>query len=214
MGINVKREQGLIWPVKDRDTTPAVMSTIDDMNIAIMHCRKHDVVVQAGGNCGVWPKYLANSFKTVYTFEPDCENFFCLVNNCHEHNIIKFQAALGSQSEYVNLHRVDRNVGAHYIQGSGIIPVIKLDSLRLPTCDCIILDIEGYEFKALVGATKTIHQFRPVIHLEDKGLSEKYGISKGDVENWLIDRFEYRVVCRPHRDVVLVPNESCNGPQK
>lgn len=214
MGIDIKREDGLIWPVRDRETTRAVMASIDDMNLAITYCKKHDIVVQAGGNCGAWPKYLAQTFRFVYTFEPDYENFYCLTRNCQEPNIFKYQAALGDYSDFVNLQKTCHNVGAHYIEGKGPIPVMPIDSLHLPTCDCIFLDIEGYELKAILGAAKTIKKFRPVIHAEDKGLSEKYGSNKGDIEKFLISTFNYTVVSRPHRDVVLIPNESRNGPKK
>lgn len=42
---------------------------------------------------------------------------------------------------------------------------IKIDDLNLKP-DLIKLDIEGYEFNALLGARKTIKKFKPVIYIE------------------------------------------------
>jgi hypothetical protein len=42
-----------------------------------------------------------------------------------------------------------------------------------------------------------------VVVVEDKGLSSRFGVDMGDAEKWL-QKFGYRVVDRPHRDVVLV----------
>ena len=38
-------------------------------------------VIQAGGNCGLYPRLYANMFNWVYTFEPEPMNFYCLVQN-------------------------------------------------------------------------------------------------------------------------------------
>jgi hypothetical protein len=82
--------------------------------------------------------------------------------------------------------------------------VLTIDSLSLPNCDLIYLDIEGYEMLALFGAANTISNYFPVIAVEDKGLSETFGYKKGDIEYYLIHEWDYKVVERPGRDVILV----------
>lgn len=86
----------------------------------------------------------------------------------------------------------------------GGLPTLCIDDLSLRECDLIYLDIEGYEFRALRGALATIERCHPVIVVEDKGLSERYGSARGDIEKWLGAEFGYRVAARPHKDVVLV----------
>lgn len=203
-GYRLRTERGLVWPADDVDCAAVVFDTPPDMDEAILHCRSHDVAVQAGGNCGVWPKYLSSRFGVVYTFEPDPLNFRCLAQNCDEPNIVKMQAALGDVPGFIDLKREARNIGAHYVEGHGIIPTLRIDDLGLEACDYICLDIEGYEFKALSGAVDTIRKFGPVIQIEDKGLSDKYGTQKGHIEEWLMRDFGYEVLSRPHRDVILV----------
>lgn len=131
------------------------------------HCRGRDVVVQAGGNCGLYPKLFAKYFKRVYTFEPDALNFHCLVNNCQEENIVKINAALGDTNRLVGINNGSKgNSGAFTINEVGHIPTFTIDQLKLDKCDLIQLDIEGYEVHAIKGALETIKKFKPVISME------------------------------------------------
>ena len=138
----------------------------------------------------------------------DVDNFIVLVFNCVGiPNIIRFQAALGEGGASVDLERRPDNCGAHQVSGYGNIPVMRVDDLALDECDLLMLDVEGYEMKALLGARRTIAHHRPVIVIEDKGLSERYGVKLGEAPDWLVTAYGYRIVAKPHRDVVLVPCE-------
>lgn len=200
-----RSERGLSWPASDVRAAPAVFGTMGDLEIAYRHCRGFDVAVQAGGNCGVWPAAMGTKFRLVYTFEPDPINFRCLCANAPAENVFKFNSALGEHHRSVGLDRRPENIGAHQVDGAGDIPTLRIDDLGLYACDLIYLDIEGYELPALRGAEDTIRRCQPVIAIEDKGMSERYGIAKGDVVAWLENRLKYRVVERVNRDVVLVP---------
>ena len=199
-------ERGLLWPATDRSCAAVVFDTVPDMDHALKHCRGFDLVVQAGGNMGVWALALASKFGRVITFEPDPMNFRALVHNTSTApNILSLPCALGDASgEWCDLDREEHNSGAHQVKAGNVAPVMMLDDLCLPACDMIYLDIEGYETRALIGASQTISRFRPVIAIEDKGLSERYGTKQGAAEQWLAEKYGYRVVARPHRDVVLV----------
>lgn len=194
---------GFKWPANDTECRKVVFNTTRDMHGAIAMCKGYDVVVQAGGNCGVWPAYLAKHFDRVWTFEPDPVNFECLKANVPT-NVRYQMAALGENHGRCDLHRIPRNIGAHSVKENGMaFDVLTIDSLGLEKCDYICLDIEGYELKALKGAAATIRKFHPVIQIEDKGLSEPYGTKKGDAERWLASEFGYEVKQRVHRDVIL-----------
>lgn len=131
------------------------------------------VVVQAGGNQGMYPRLLSDMFETVYTFEPDPVNFHCLVANCQRDNIIKINAALGYKHEMVSIS-VDRfvdwdtNYGVRDVvkKESSHIPTFTIDDLDLKYCDLIMLDVEGYELNILKGANKTLEKFNPIIFAE------------------------------------------------
>jgi len=198
---------GFMWPASDGECHQAVFGSLSDLDHAYARCSNFRVVVQAGGNCGVWPKELSHKFETVYTFEPDPVNFRCLAANVPEHNVFKFNGALGAERRLVELEREPRNIGAHQVaEKAGSIPTLLIDDLGLEACDLIYLDIEGYELNALLGARRTIEACRPVVAVEDKGLSERYGVPQGAVERWLEDNLGYRVVDRVGRDVILIPS--------
>lgn len=197
-------ERGLLWPQDDRECAAAVFDSVSDMGHALKHCRNFDLAVQAGGNMGVWALALAAKFAKVVTFEPDPVNFRALVHNtAGQSNILSLPCALGSNPGWCDMEREEGNAGAHQVKPGTVVPVMTLDSLDLPSCDLLYLDIEGSEMPAIVGAIETIERFRPVIAIEDKGLSERYGYRKGEAEIFLAKR-GYEVVARPHRDVVLV----------
>lgn len=192
---------GFEWPEQDVHCRQVVFDRTKDMNLALDLCKGRSIAVQAGGNAGVWPAWLAEKFETVYTFEPDAENFRCLAMNCPD-NVIKFQSALGFRRENVDLHRDLANCGAYYVAGKGNIPTLRIDDLELPKCDFICLDIEGMEAEALEGAILTLTTFHPVIMYEDKGLSEKYGVGKGEIEQRMA-HLGYKVIHRVKRDMIL-----------
>lgn len=188
-----------------------------DLDVILKLVPGRDTVLQAGGNCGVWPRALAPLFNRVITFEPDKRNFQCLNFNTRElPNVIAFNYALsdvvGCGTMYTPDHETD-NCGALQFDpsvtdcGASDVPTMRIDTLNLQVCDLLYLDIEGFEIPALKGAAETINRCRPVIALEDKGLSVRYGYAKGDVVALLEDKWQYRVAQRIHRDVILVPRE-------
>jgi FkbM family methyltransferase len=139
----------------------------------INHVSNKRVVVQAGGNMGMYPRLLSTMFERVYTFEPDPVNFHCLVANCQRDNIVKLNAALGPSHQLVNVSKDqfedwDTNYGIRTVvpDQSGVTPMLKIDDLALDQCDLIMLDVEGYELKALKGAVETIENFGPVVFAE------------------------------------------------
>jgi FkbM family methyltransferase len=208
-------ENGFLWPKNDKHCAAAAFSQLKDLQRAVNYARKLDVVVQAGGNCGVWAAELAGRFEAVYTFEPDPDNFACLAHNTrHLPNVVKMQAALGDARGPVGLLRDPSNAGATRVTGRGLIPTLRIDDLGLRKCDLIYLDIEGKELSALSGARKTIGECKPVVVVEDKGVSSHYGVPQGEVVNWMRQNFDYVAVKNLGRDVVLVPSDHPAVPPK
>lgn len=211
-GGTLKKVTGLgrewVWPDADTKCLQVIFDTLRDMDYAYEWVKKFGVAVQAGGNVGVWPWRMAKRFKQVHTFEPDPRCWPLLQQNlAGVENIEGYNSALWWRETTCDMRdEAANNLGAQFIlPGTGRIPCMKLDRLALGECDLIYLDVEGAEYGALKGAVETIGKHLPVIVVEDKGLSEKYGTRKGDIEKWLAAEFGYRVVARPHRDVVMVP---------
>jgi FkbM family methyltransferase len=196
---------GFWWPADDTHCHAVIHDELADLDAALALVPGRKVAVQAGGNVGVWAAHLAREFETVMTFEPVAENYQCLVKNVPT-NVRFWQVGLGDKPGKVGMTIVPGNAGAHYIGGAGEIEIITLDSLDLPGCDFLCLDVEGAEPLALHGAAETIRKFRPVVMMEEKGLSERYfGIRRGAAERWLVREHGYRVAMKVRKDLILVP---------
>lgn len=200
----VKEVGGFLWPIRDRDAAKFILQEAQGIDRVLSRVAELGTAVQAGGNVGVYPKKLAERFTHVVTAEPDAENFRCLTANLAGiGNVRAIQAAVGDSAAKVGMMRDTENVGAHYIDGEGEIPQTKIDELGLTACDLIYLDVEGYELKALRGATQTIEKFKPVVAIEDKGHAARYGDDQS-ASGWLAEKFGYRIVDRVGNDLVLV----------
>lgn len=196
------------WPIIDKGAFGAEDGPLYDWvtshkELYLKYCKKFDVVVQAGGNCGMYPRLFSDMFRMVYTFEPDPLNFYALTRNCQKDNIVKIQAAVGFTHELVSVApSTDKtNIGMHRVvkdETSGWVPTLRIDDLALKQCDLIQLDTEGCEYNAILGAVETISRFRPVLALEN---------SLGDKESFLREQMRYRLVERSRLDVIYIPEE-------
>jgi FkbM family methyltransferase len=175
------------------------------------------VAIQAGGAFGVWPLRLrALGFEKVITFEPDYDNYQCLIANTRADSAIQcWNMALGEHLAFANIkHDEDRkaNAGAGFVEfdAEGPVKVMPIDDMHgIERLDLLCLDVEGFELFALRGAYETIMHFRPVIMAEAKVLPQMagYGVGKEDALNYLRDVCGYRQVDRRGRDSIMVPNE-------
>jgi len=160
------------WPFSDKYTYNLIMADwMSGIQPYILNNPelKNGTVIQAGGNCGVYPLLLSEHFKRVYTFEPDMINFFCLVNNTQMPNISKFNCALGDKPGNVKIvTRDEKNVGMNMVSETNEIdvPVVTIDSFDFQNVTLIQLDLEGYEPQALRGAINTIKKWKPHLILE------------------------------------------------
>ncbi len=171
------------------------------------------VCVQAGGCLGVYPKRLAESFEVVYSFEPSPELFPVMVENAPEHNIIRFQAALGFARDLVGVSRerrdgkLNNHEGITHIAGPGTIPTMRIDDLNLPICDALFLDLEGWELYALQGAVETVQRCRPLMSIEINKSAVFLGIDPDAVREFITVELGYRFIERLHADEVFEPVE-------
>jgi len=204
----MKQISNFWWPDNDKDCHPAVLKEVYKIDLLDKYLTHKRVVVQAGGNVGVFPRKLATQFEAVYTFEPHPENYECLEDNCPEENIFMENAALGNDNKMIRVGSsrkdLDNNCGAYQVLGEGDVPTVRIDDLNLPNCDLIYLDIEGYELFALQGGAETIEEFHPVIVIENKQLPLMYDVDPDEVIEYLVAKFGYKVAEKVQKDVILV----------
>lgn len=163
------------------------------------HCARKRTVVQAGGNVGLWPRRLSERFARVITFEPDIVSRECLIANAPTVEV-RWEA-LGDRPGLCGIDR--QSLGSHRVTAGDAVPVTTIDALGLTDLDFLQLDIEGYEWHALMGAEQTIARCRPLIQVELRGFTQTYGKSDHDVRA-LLASFGYREVSQqPGNDVVF-----------
>ncbi len=179
----MKQIQGLWWP---DDIGEKWRYSVDHVRAVDWACRRAAergrcrTAVQAGGNMGLWPLRLAKCFLRVITFEPDAASAACLLMNVAGHPRIDVRGeALGIVPGHCGIHH--RSVGSHQVVAGRDVEVTTIDALGLEDLDFLQLDVEGYEWHAVAGASDTLARCRPLIQLELRDFTRKYGHSDEEV---------------------------------
>lgn len=176
-------------------------------------CKKKHMVVQAGGNIGIFPYYLSAHFNKVITFEPIKKNIICLRENTKDIlNIYIIPEGLGdiSSQAIIELEKPG-NCGAirlQYTDDNTDIWITQLDKYKLLYLDLLWLDVEGFEVKALKGAYNSINKFKPIIVIENNGLIHEFPSDKEgsqDFRDWMKIEFNYKFYTRMMRDDIFIP---------
>jgi FkbM family methyltransferase len=193
---------GLAWP---EGTVPRqqahALRHVQGLEVGLRHCRQHRTAVQAGGNVGLWPQRLSTLFARVITFEPDETSRACLTQNVRAPNVLILPHALGATYDRCAVAR--KSLGSHRVVVGDAVRVVPLDDLGLTDLDLLQLDIEGYEWHALMGAQQTIDRCGPVLQIELRGFTAKYGHSEADVREWLARHQYQQVATASGADVVF-----------
>lgn len=142
-----------------------ILNKIDDKSI----------IIEAGGHIGdttfFMSTYLNNIGKKclIYVFEPDiskCNYIQDIININKITNIKIFN--VGISNKFLNgLLDKKAHAGAWTIKDGNDFKIIPLDSINYKyTISFIKLDVEGFEYNALLGAKKIINMFNPILCIE------------------------------------------------
>lgn len=201
-----------IWrPAYDRDCVPIVLREVERIPdyLAFVPADRRGLVVQAGGNVGIWPQRLAAHFARVVTFEADPLNFRCLRRNVTADNVEAWPCGLWSRATVgrtVNPAGEEANCGAVQVRldPDASLVLLPLDHLVAGRVDLLLLDIEGAELQALFGAAEILTEDRPVVALEIKGLGRSFGLDDDSIFRLMADH-RYAEAGRIGRDVIFAP---------
>ena len=202
---SLTQRRGWWVPTRDEVALDIILTQVHDLDLILPHCKQYRRVVQAGGNVGVWPRALSQTFQLVWTFEPDIDNYAALVQNTmNTANIVRTRMALGDKAGTGAIDRIDpQNIGAHQVKEGDEFKIGTVDSYMFDDVDLLQLDIEGFEHQAVLGAAETIDRCSPVIVLELKGLGKRYNYSDEETIEFLSD-LGYKIKDRIHRDVLFL----------
>lgn len=180
---------------------------IKKLRAAIAYCKQFRNAIDVGAHCGMWSMQLIKRFQRVYAFEPVVVHQQCYWRNLEgfEDRVTLFPEALGENDGFVNIHTAPTSSGDSWVDGTGNIPMHRLDSYDISDVDFIKLDCEGYELFALRGGVETIIRCKPVIIVEQKpGRAVKYGLPETGAVPFLQD-FGYRLAQELNGDFIMVP---------
>lgn len=162
--------------------------------------------IDGGANLGDWTELLARRFDKVLAFEPADENYEGLIE--------RFQGMPNVQIHHQALYRKAARMTTQlpprrsactsyqtFLDEQGSTEAVSIDSLNLPSCGLIKLDLEGNEHNALIGARKTIKRFKPLLIVELTLRCKGFMSSPRSIRKWLSER-GYREVA--FRDVDAV----------
>lgn len=139
-------------------------------------------VVEVGANVGAHTVPLARLCAPgrLYAFEPQQRVFQILCANLvlnDIRNVLAFPDAVGAVAGHVVVPAMDYtlegNFGGVSVQHeTSAHPgyrtrLVTLDSLELPACHVIKIDVEGFEANVLRGARDTIMRHRPLLYVEN-----------------------------------------------
>lgn len=190
--------EGIWWPDGTRESEcQHAMTHVKSLDWAIARCaagvNRCRTAVQAGGNIGLWPRRMAQSFHRVITFEPDGVSRACLGLNVPD-NVEVRATALGSAAGTCGIKH--RGLGSHNVIDGDACAVVPLDAMGLTDVDFIQFDVEGYEGHAFQGAEATVRRCHPLIQVELRdGPLARHGSSADGIRGWLATH-GYRQVSR------------------
>jgi len=137
------------------------------------------LVVDVGANIGAHTLSLAQAvgrYGLVFAIEPQRAVFELLCANLALNeigNVRAIHAGAGRSREQAFMPAYDYskpgNFGGVEMTGKFGEPVdvITIDSLNLPACHFIKIDVEGQEQSVIAGAVETITRFRPTLYVEN-----------------------------------------------
>jgi FkbM family methyltransferase len=152
-----------------------------ELDLLLRFCREGDVVVDVGANIGSHTVTFAKAVGAngaVFALEPQRLAFQLLCGNIALNiltNVHSLQKAAGAQAGRAKIPALSwnepHNFGAVSILNESLpgdeVEVVTLDSLALPSCRLIKIDVEGMEPDVVAGARETIGKYQPILFVEN-----------------------------------------------
>lgn len=185
------RLQNDIW-LPDNDKYPLWGKSFEKKEYVYLNL-SGKLAIDIGAHCGIWSQRLSKDFDQVICFEPLPKHIECHKKNCENLDNVKLiEYALSNKNSNLPMTTKNSNSGMSSLL-PGLFPrtpsrieveveTKTLDSFALPKIDFIKMDVEGWEYQALLGAKETIQKYLPNIYIEiwDK----KYDTVSELLESW------------------------------
>ena len=183
-----------------------ILDFLKKNNCPFKHC------LDIGSHIGLWSKPLLDHFKRITAFEPVPILYECYEKNIQDDRVTLYKLALGSKKGKINLKFNHTDTGGTHVSPDGNTEVYidMLDNFNLGKVDYIKMDVEGYEFEVLKGATTLLAKQSPILHLELKiGSLQRWSLSKDVVKQWL-GTHGYKQVLKIGNEFIFSKNKEKN----
>lgn len=151
----------------------------DDLARALRYVTRFGCAYDCGAHRGVTVSYLLTRFAHVVAFEPG--PLFHEIDRRAE----RYKVALGRMDSEGAMEDGKHNTGQrHMVPGLGV-PICPLWRFAHHHVDFIKIDVEGMELDVIRGGREMILRDRPVVMIEENGLSERYGVARGETGAYL-----------------------------
>lgn len=167
---------------------------LQTLECAVRHAKQRRVAVDVGAHVGLWSRELAKAFKSVHSFEPVSEHRECFRKNVSAKNVTLYPEAIAHVSNVsVEYHSAQEgNTGSVFMQPTSgtnkFALTARLDDFIWFDVDLLKIDVEGMELHVLMGGEQLLEEWKPVVVLEDKGHSTRYGVARGEAGLFLQKR--------------------------
>lgn len=185
------------WWVPDDGLWSAAIREAKAQQVAFVlpFVKGRGLAISAGAWHGLFPLELARSFQNVLAFEPEPQTYACAKRNLAWVVGVELYHAMLADVTGIGALAITED-GLHHVALDEATTSARVQSLtvddvvgdRWPSCDLLLLDVEGFEDRVLAGAARTIERFGPCVMLEENALLARYGRRRGDVDTWLRDR--------------------------
>ena len=175
--------------------------------------------LDVGGNIGTWSRELCVRFDRVTAWEPQEDARDCYVKNVPHSNYTLHPQGLGEHAGVMKFYQHDVSCGNASLRKEGVlegpskdkptdenlveqeIEVVTLDSYRYTDVDFVKIDVQGYEWEVLKGATALLTACQPTLCLELPTRTDKERILKHLITDWL-KQFNYRLEGNMNKETV------------
>jgi len=144
-------------------------------------------IIDIGAWWGPWTLHWQQHSEKIEIFEPNktilpmLEHNIANFNNCTLH-----KTALGDKKGTVSMAYESHSGTNHVTSLDGDVTLNTLDSYNFTDVDVIKIDVEGYEIPVLMGAKRTILQYKPILQIEANNSGKRYGKTKIDILKLLL----------------------------
>jgi FkbM family methyltransferase len=175
---------------KSEPYTPDEKSIVE--RFLFLFPERNRTYIDVGAHIGTTVLPYSRLFKTVYAFEPNSESYNLLEQNVklnNINNVIMKNVGISNKNTNGELIKHGDNSGCYYFKENteGTVKSIILDEQLISDVDFIKVDTEGSELLVLQSAEELLKKYKPLIHVEVNGHSEKFfNIKKNELHNYLV----------------------------